>query len=85
MQPLWAREDLGAMAMKRYSAFPKTSALQEPINQIVQCHIQDPHFFGGGGSYSSAEKQPDWETGQKDEYSLKNKIIYMIQANESTE
>ena len=33
--PLRATVDLGAMAMKRYSAFPKTPALLEPHHQIV--------------------------------------------------
>ena len=44
MLPLRARVNLGAMAMKRYSAFPKAPALLEPHHRIVQCHIQ-------GGSY----------------------------------
>ena len=35
MQPLQARMDLGAMAMKGYSAFPKAPALPEPHHQIV--------------------------------------------------
>ena len=33
--PLWARVDLGVMAMKRYSAFPKASSLLEHQHQIV--------------------------------------------------
>ena len=33
MLPLWAWVDLGAIAMKGYSAFP------EPHHQIVLCHI----------------------------------------------
>ena len=33
--PLRARVDLGAMAMKGYSAFPKAPALLEPHHQIV--------------------------------------------------
>ena len=33
--PLRAREDLGAMAMKGYSAFPKAQASQEPHFYIV--------------------------------------------------
>ena len=33
--PLWARVDLGAMAMKGYSAFHKTTALLEPYHQIL--------------------------------------------------
>ena len=32
---LWARVDLGAMAMKGYSAFPKAPALPKPHHQIV--------------------------------------------------
>ena len=35
MLPLTVREDLGAMAMKGYSAFPKDPALLEPHHQIV--------------------------------------------------
>ena len=33
--PLWARLDLGAIAIKGYSAFPKAPALLEPGHQIV--------------------------------------------------
>ena len=33
--PLRARMDLGAMAMKGYSAFPKAPALLETLHQIV--------------------------------------------------
>ena len=35
MLPLRARVDLGAMAMKGYSAFPKAPVLLEPHHQIV--------------------------------------------------
>ena len=37
MLPLWAKVDLGAMAMKGYSAFPKPkdSAILETHHQIV--------------------------------------------------
>ena len=45
--PLWGRVDLRAMAMKRYSAFPKAPALLEPHYQIVKCYIQDTRW----GSY----------------------------------
>ena len=38
--PCRARVDLGAMAMKGYSALPKTPALLEPHHQIIYCHIQ---------------------------------------------
>ena len=33
--PFWARVDLGAMAIKGYSAFPKAPALLEPHHQSV--------------------------------------------------
>ena len=59
MLPLWARVDLGAMAMKGYSALPKAPAILEPYHQIVYCHIQDTHC---GGSYPSAEMQPVYST-----------------------
>ena len=39
--PRRARLDLGAMAMKRYSAFPKAPASLESLHQIVYCHFQD--------------------------------------------
>ena len=41
--PHRARMDLGAVAMKGFSAFPKAPALLEPHHQIVQCHVQDTH------------------------------------------
>ena len=41
-----ARVDLGAIAVKGCSAFPKAPASLELHHQIVQCHIQDTH--GGG-------------------------------------
>ena len=41
--PLQTRVDLGAIAMKGYSRFPKAPALQEPHNQMVKCHIHDTH------------------------------------------
>ena len=42
--PLRARVDLGVMAMKGYSAFPKAPVLLEPHHQIVLCHIQDTRW-----------------------------------------
>ena len=41
-----ARVDLGAMAMKGYSTFPKAPALLEPPHQTVYCHIQDSRWGG---------------------------------------
>ena len=48
MLPLWARVDLGAMAMKEYFAFPKAPTFQEPHHQIVYCHIQNIRCGVGG-------------------------------------
>ena len=61
VQPLRARLDLGVMAIKGYSAFPKVPALLEPQHQIVLCHIQDTRC---GGSYPSAEIQLVYSTAQ---------------------
>ena len=69
MLTLRAREDLEAIAMKEYSAFPKAPDLLELHHQIVECHIQDTH----GGGYPSAEMQSvystasvDWNLRQRD-------------------
>ena len=64
MLPLWATVDLGAMAIKGYSTFPKAPALLEPHHQIIYCHIQDTRW--GGGSYPSAEKQSVYSTAPAD-------------------
>ena len=42
--PFRARVNLGALAMKRYSAFPKAPASLEPYHQIVLCHVQDSRW-----------------------------------------
>ena len=42
--PLQARVDLGVIALKGYSAFPKAPVLLEPHHQIVYCHIQDTRW-----------------------------------------
>ena len=47
MLPRRARVELGAMAMKGRLVFPKATALQEPHNQIVQCHIKGTHWGVG--------------------------------------
>ena len=41
MLPPLARVDLGALAIKGYSAFPEDPALLDPHQQIVECHIKD--------------------------------------------
>ena len=46
MLPLRPRVDLGAMAIKGYSAFPKASILLKPHHQIVLCHKQDTLLQG---------------------------------------
>ena len=40
MLPLSAKVDLGVMAMKEYSEFPKALASLEHHHRIVYCHIQ---------------------------------------------
>ena len=44
--PFRARVDLGAMAMKGCSAFPKAPTPLKPHHQIVLCHIQDTRWRG---------------------------------------
>ena len=36
--------DVGAMAMKRYTAFPKAPEAREPHRQVFSCHMQDIHW-----------------------------------------
>ena len=62
--PLRARVDLGPMAMKGYSAFPKTPVLLGPHDQIVKYHYQDTRW--GVGSYLSAEKRSVYSTALVD-------------------
>ena len=68
MLPLQARVNLGAMAMKGYSAFPKAPAILEPRHQIASCHFQDTHW---GGSYPLCKEavgvfySPSWLCQQK--------------------
>ena len=61
MLPLWARVDLGAMAVKGYSAFLKASAILEPH---YLCHIQDTRC--GGWSYPFAEVLSVYSTAPAD-------------------
>ena len=48
--------NLGAIAMKWCSAFPKAPASQEPHHQIIMCYVQDI-CSKVGGSYPSVEVQ----------------------------
>ena len=57
--PFRAWMDLGAMAMKGCSEFPKAPASLEPHYQIVECHMSDTRR---GGSYLSTEKQSVYST-----------------------
>ena len=41
-----SQSGLGAMAMKRYSAFPKALAFLEIYHEIVYCHTQDTRWQG---------------------------------------
>ena len=52
MLPLRAR----AMAMERYTAFPKTPALHQLRHQIVQCPIKDTRWTAEKQSVYSAAK-----------------------------
>ena len=63
--PLQERTDLGEMAIKGYSVFPKLPALLEPHHQILLCHIRT---LVRKGSYPnpSAEKQSVYSTGSND-------------------
>ena len=45
MLPFQAKVDLGAMAKKGYSAFPKFTALLRSHHHIVLCHTQETHFL----------------------------------------
>ena len=58
---LWDREDLGAMAIKVYSAFPQIPALLEPHH--YWSHIQDTRR---GGILTSAEMQLVYSTALAD-------------------
>ena len=60
---LRARVDLGAMGMKRYSAFPK---LQHYWNLTNWFSVISRILVEGGGSYTSAEKQSVYSTGSAD-------------------
>ena len=66
MLPLRARVDLGTMAMKGISAFPKAPATLELYHQIVLCHIQDARLRR---SYPSAEKLSVYSTALADKES----------------
>ena len=63
MPPFRAIVDLGAMAMKGCSAFPKALVSPEPPHQIVKWDIQDDF---GGKSYPSAEVQSVYSTALAD-------------------
>ena len=63
MLPFRARVNLGSIAMKGYSAFPKAPALLEPHNQIVQCHIQGTRC---NKFYTNAEMQSSYSIAEDD-------------------
>ena len=54
MLPIWITVDLGVMAMKRYSAFPKTPGLEPHHHPLME------------GSYPSAGMQSVYSTAQAD-------------------
>ena len=57
--PRKAGLNLGAMAMKWCSVFPKAPALLGPYHQTVLCYVQETHW---GRGYPSAEVQPVYST-----------------------
>ena len=63
MLPLRARVDLGAMAMKGYSASPK---LQHCWNLTIRLFSVICRTLVSGGSYPSAEKQSVYSTAPTD-------------------
>ena len=73
MLRLEARVDLGALAMKEYSAFLKAPALLEPHQRIALCHKQDTR--SGEGSYSSTEKQSVYSTVPADWVNVYSSIM----------
>ena len=46
MLPLRVWVNIGALGIKRYSAFYKAPELLEPHHQIINCHILDTHWGG---------------------------------------
>ena len=62
MLALLVELNLGVVAMKEYSTFPKVPGL-EPHHQIVLCHNQNT---GVEGSYLSAEMQSVYSTTSAD-------------------
>ena len=70
MLPLQARVDLGVMAMKKYSAFPKTPTLLQPHHQIVILRT-----LTGGGSYHSAKMQSVYSAAQIHNFSHSDYLL----------
>ena len=80
MLTLWARLDMGAMAIKRYTIFRKAPALLEPYHHIVSCYIRTLMV---DGYYPSAEMysvfsiaQDNWATTVS--YNNVNSFRYML-------
>ena len=64
MLPLQARVDLGAMAIKGYSAFPQNFSIAG--TSPSDCLVSYPEHSLGVGSYPSAEKQLVYSTAPAD-------------------
>ena len=62
------------MVVRGYSTFPKVSALLEHPHQIILCYIQDTRWWGGVGSYSSAEKQSAYSTAPPVDWSTRTLV-----------
>ena len=59
-----ARIDTGAIAIKRYSTFPKARTLPEPHHLVI--FVISRTFVGGGGFYSFVVKQSVYFTAPAD-------------------
>ena len=73
MLPLRVRVDLGAMAMKGYSTFPKTPALLESLIRVFS--IISRTFVGR--SYSSTEMQSMYSLARADWDEKRKTYIYI--------
>ena len=60
--PLQMRVNLGAMAIKGYSAFPKAQHYWSLTIRLINVISRTLIWWGGGGSYPSAEMQLVYST-----------------------
>ena len=72
MLPLRARVDLGAMAMKGYSTFPKAPTLLEPHHQMV--NVISGHSLGWG-SLTPLQRCKQWTLSQSFGLSVEFQLV----------